>query len=187
MALDRQKLYNGLFNAYTLGMAGDSSSEDVAGFIAVAIANYASDAEIMLAPGPMIIPGTGVASTSQNAIVKVQTAALGIDDLKEEILKGFIDGDLVMSDMAAGIVEYAATSLILFKGSPAPHTAIGVALMSIPPFLTPSIVIGNVGGLMPAVADSQATAIHTAFLVTIFTGNGTGVDGGLGVVVGPLI
>ena len=186
MALDRQKLYDGLVAAYTPGLAG-ASNEDVAGFIAMAIANYASDAEIMLAPGPMLIPGTGVVSTSQNAIVKVQTAVLGIDALKEEVLEGFMAGDLLLSDMTAGIVEYAAASLISFKGSPEPHTALGVALMTIPPVLYPTVPIGLAGGTMLVVADAQATAIHAAFLTTIFTGSGTGVDGGLGAVVGPLI
>jgi len=186
MGLDRQKLYDGLVDAYNQG--AEVSSEEVAGLIASAIENYASDAEFMLAPGPMLIPTTPpVASTSQNAMVTVQTSDLGTVALKAAILGGFTAGDSLLAAMTAGIVAYVAASFTSFMGSPVAHTAIGVALMSIPPVLSPTIAIGLAGGEMEAVADAQATAIHAAFLATIFTGAGTGLDGGLGAVAGPLI
>ena len=69
MALDRQKLYDGLISAYEKGretkaVSGGEDGEvesvhdkgDVAGFIADAIVSYASDAEIMLLTGPFLIP-----------------------------------------------------------------------------------------------------------------------------------
>jgi len=187
MALDRQKLYAGLVDAYTQG--AEASSEEAAGLIASAIENYARDAEIMLFPGPMLIPGTPpVPSTSQNAMVTVQTADLGTVALKAAILGGFTAEDPALTAWAAGCQVYAAASFISFMGSPPlVHLATGVAVMAVPPVLVPSIAIGLAGGEMKAVADSQATAIHSAFLATIFTGAGVGIDGGLGAVTGPLI
>ena len=128
MALDRQKLYDGLISAYEKGretkaVPGGEDGEvesvhdkgDVAGFIADAIVSYASDAEIMLLTGPFLIPAApspipDPANMGQK--VKVQTAETGKAALKSSIEASFSAQDPVMGLITAGIMAYIPSSFV---------------------------------------------------------------------------
>jgi len=201
MGLDKDKLYDGLVDALKKGeetedVSGGEEGEkeakysegDVAGFLASAIVDYASDAEIMLNPGPMLIPAapSPLPSSSQAASCGVQTADVGKSALEAAISGGFAAGDAPLAMMSVGIVAYVAASFTLFTAD-AGHLATGATVMAAPPVLSAaSSAVQNSEGSLEDWCDQVATAIHTAFLTAIFTGAGVGADGGLGAVVSTL-
>ena len=201
MGLDKGKLYDGLVDALKKGeetedVSGGEEGEkeakyaegDIAGFIADAIVAYASDAEIMLMPGPMLIPAapSPLPSSSQNASCAVQTADVGKAALESAISAGFAAGDAPLAMMTVGVVAYVAASFTFFQAT-AGHLATGATVMAVPPVLgVASSAVQSSEGALEDWCDAVATAIHTSFLASIFTGAGVGVDGGLGAVVSPL-
>jgi hypothetical protein len=201
MGLDSGKLKDGLIDALKKGeetndVSGGEEGEkeakysegDVAGFMADAIVAYASDAEIMLMPGPMLIPAapSPLPSSSQNAKCAVQTADVGKAALESAISAGFAAGDAPLAMMGAGIVAYVAASFTLFQAT-AGHMATGAAIMPGPPLLSVASSATQASeGALEDWCDLVATAIHAQFLLTIFTGAGVGADGGLGAVVSTL-
>jgi hypothetical protein len=198
MALDKNKLEQGLIDALKKGeetrsVSGGEEGEveakytegDVAGFIADAIADYASDAEVMLA-GPIMIP-TVPSPTPSSAIgakVKNTMADVGKSALRSAIASGFAAGDAPLAMMTAGIVAYLATFTVF---SASGTTAIG-GTIPVPPLLSvAAITIQNSGGNIEDWCSLVATAIHISFSTSMFGGSVVAGDGGLGASVpGPL-
>ena len=198
MALDRNKLRDGLLSAYERGretrpVSGGEDGEvesvhsksDVAGFIADAIVSYASDAEILLLTGPFLIPAApspipDPANMGQK--VKVKTADTGKSALKSAVLSSFNAKDPAMSLITAGIMAYIPSSFTAFQ-SAIGNTATGVTSPTVPPVLAPCIALGLGGGSEAQIVDLMATIIHTSFKAAIFNGAGLTVAGGVGPVV----
>ena len=190
MALDKDKLEKGLIDALKKGeetqsVSGGEEGEvepkytegDVAGFIADAIVDYASDAEVTLA-GPIMIPGAPpVASSAIGAKVKNDMADLGKSALESAISAGFAAGDAPLAMMTTGIITYLATFTIFSGGG---HTAIG-GTIPIPPMLSmASMDVQNNEGSLEDWCSAVASAIHNSFSMSMFTGFVTAADGGLG-------
>jgi len=203
MALNRQKLYDGLLDALEKGketksVSGGEEGEveakhtegDVAGFIADAIVDYASDAEILMLTGPFMIPviPTPMADPVNIAQpVQVQTADVGKAPLKAAIEAGFAAGDPVMVGVTTGVMAYIPASLLVFQGSPG-GVATGVTVPTVPPILAPCMALGLAGAGEPEIVNLMATIIHASFKASIFNGLGLTLAGGAGPVVGqPLL
>ena len=195
MGLDRDKLYDGLLDAITKGMettdVNDTDVEskysegDVAGFMADAIVDYGSDAEVTLL-GPILIPGVPpVPSSAIGASVGVDTSDLGASALESAIAGNFSAGDDTLSIFMAGVIAYIASSFISFSGSG--HTAIG-ATIPIPPVFSGIVSTGvDSDGSPEDWAGSMADAIDLAFTTSMFTGAVVASDGGVGAALpGPL-
>ena len=198
MGLDRQKLYDGLLEAFekgkeTQGVSGGEDGEveakytegDVAGFIADAIVAYASDAEVMLLTGPFMIPAApspipDPANMGQK--VKVQTADVGKAALKSSIEASFSSGDPVMGLVTAGIMAYIPASFTAFQ-STSGNMAAGATAPTVPPVLAPCTALGLAGSEEPDIVDLMATLIHASFMASLFNGVATTVAGGVGPVV----
>ena len=199
MALDKGKLEDALIDALKKGeetedVSGGEEGEkepkysegDVAGFMADAIVDYASDAEVTLL-GPILIPAapSPLPSSAIGASVGVDTADLGAAALESAIAAGFAAGDAPLAMMTAGIVAYIAASFISFSGGG--HTAVG-ATVPIPPVLgAAASAVQNSEGSLEDWCAAIATAIHTAFSTSLFTGAVVASDGGVGAALpGPL-
>ncbi len=188
MALDKDKLEKGLIDALKKGeetqsVSGGEEGEvepkytegDVAGFIADAIADYASDAEVMLA-GPIIIPPTAP-SSAVGAKVKNDMADLGKSALESAISAGFAAGDAPLAMMTTGIITYLATFTMFSGGG---HTAIG-GTIPIPPMLSmASMDVQNNEGSLEDWCSAVASAIHNSFSMSMFAGAVVASDGGAG-------
>ena len=165
-----------------------SSVREAAQYFAFAIVAYASDAEVICAPGPILIPGAPpVPSSANGQLVGVQTHEVGKNALWDAIEASFVAEDASLGIAAAGIVAYVASSFTLFSGGGINVTGVAVmpppviqALATIPP-------LGLSGNSVEQQAKLYATVIHTAFLSTTFTGVCVAPDGGVGPVVGTLI
>ena len=196
MALDRQKLYDGLLSAFKKGRETSSVSNgvpgeveakynksDVAGFIADAIVDYASDAEILLLPGPFLIPSASPVPDPANLgrKVKVKTASAGKSALKASIRSSFETRDPVMSLITAGIMVYIPASFTVFSSTG--NTATGATAPTVPPVLAPCTAAGLAGASEEKVVDLMATIIHSSFKAAIFSGTGLTVVGGTGPVI----
>ena len=202
MALDRQKLYDGLISAYEKGretraVSGGEDGEvesvhdkgDVAGFIADAIVSYASDAEIMLLTGPFLIPAAPSPipdPANMGKKVKVQTAETGKAALKSSIEASFSAQDPVMGLITAGIMAYIPSSFTAFS-STIGNSAVGATAPTVPPVLAPVVALGLAGGEEADIVDLMATIIHASFKAAIFNGVGTTVAGGVGPVVAQML
>ncbi len=198
MALDKDKLEQGLIDALKKGeetqsVSGGEEGEveakytegDVAGFIADAIADYASDAEFTIT-GPVIIPTPPAFPTSSAVGSKVKNtmADVGKSALKSAIASGFAAGDAPLAMMTAGIVAYLATFTVFSAGG---NTVAG-ATIPIPPLLSAaSMTVQNSEGTLEDWCSSVATAIHTSFTTSMFAGTVLAKDGGAGAALpGPL-
>jgi len=202
MALDRQKLYDGLLSAYEKGretkaVSGGEEGEvesvhnesDVAGFITDAIVSYASDAEILLLTGPFLIPAApspipDPANMGQK--VKVSTAESGKAALKSAIQSSFSSKDPVMSLITAGIMAYIPASFTSFSSSIG-NSAVGATAPTVPPIFAPVTAAGLAGGEEADIVDIMATIIHASFKAAVFNGVGTTVAGGVGPVVAQML
>ena len=198
MALDRDKLRDGLLNAFEKGretktVSGGEEGEvepvhtssDVAGFIADAIVSYASDAEILLLTGPFLIPAApspipDPANIGQKVTVK--TADTGRSALKAAILSSFQTKDPVMGLVTAGIMAYIPSSFTVFQ-SLVGNTATGATVPTVPPVFVPCTALGLAGGSEADIVDLMATIIHASFKASIFNGAGITVAGGAGPVI----
>ncbi len=202
MGLDRQKLYDGLLEAFEKGketqdVSGGEDGEveskytegDVAGFIADAIVAYASDAEVMLLTGPFMIPAApspipDPANMGQK--VKVQTAEVGKTALKSSIEASFSSGDPVMGLVTAGIMTYIPSSFTAFQ-SISGNMAAGATAPTVPPIFVPVTALGMAGGEEADIVDLMSTIIHASFKAAVFNGVGTTVAGGIGPVVAQML
>ncbi len=187
MALDQLALQNGILDAFNSTQTQNKSSSDTASALAAAIVEYASAAEIMLLPGPMMIPSTPpVVSIAQGTTVKVDSniASTGQSALEAAFKASFDAGDPIMAIAATGIVAYTAASFTLF--SAAGHSATGVTVMATPPDLGTAMDAGKSGSVTDT-AIAMASAIHLSFTVSVFSGAGIGIDGGLGSVIGQML
>ena len=176
MALDKQKLVDGLKDAFTKARDPEAknSQPDIAGFIADAIITYASDAEIMIPiPSTLLMPPAAPDTASAGAKLKVKTAQVGKPVLQAAILTSMNTQDVAMTAITSGIVAYVAASFIAFANSINTITGAGVAVMAVPPLLVAPLAIGMAGGEEDDVINAMATVIHASFLVTLFTGVGT--------------
>ncbi len=194
--LDQNKLKDGLIDALKKGeetqavsggeegeMEAKYSDSDVAGFMADAIVDYASDAVIGPLAGIIIPPS--VPSSANGQMPAVKTADVGKEPLKAAILAGFKAMDAPLAMMTAGIVAYAASSFTLMQAGPA--NCPGVAVMAVPPVLSAvNLAVQNSEGALEDWCDMAAAAIHVSFKATIFTGACTASDGGLGPAIFPL-
>ncbi len=190
MALDKDKLEQGLIDALKKGeetqsVSGGEEGEvepkytegDIAGFIADAIVDYASDAEVMLA-GPILIPGAPpVPSSAIGSKVKTTMADVGKSALKSAISSGFAVGDAPLAMMTVGIVAYLATFTVF---SASGNTATG-GTIPIPPMLSAaSMNVQNNEGSLEDWCSAVASAIHTSFTTSMFGGAVVASDGGVG-------
>lgn len=196
MALDQQKLYAGLTEAFDKGIetipvsgsAGQTESKyskgEIAGFIADAIVDYASDAEILLLPGPLMIPAPTPVPDVANlgSVLKAQTFDIGKPLLKASIEASFTTKDPVMSLITTGVVSYIATSFTVFTGFPG-NTATGTTLPVITPVLAPCTALGMAGSEQDKIIDLMAFIIHTAFKSSVFNGSAVSVFGGIGPII----
>jgi len=135
----------------------------------------------MIPAAPSPIP-----SSANGQMPKVQTADIGTAALKAAILAGFQlpTGDSPLAMMTTGLVAYAAASFVMFQAGPA--NCPGAAGMPPPPLAPVCFKIQENDGTLEDWADSAATAIHTSFKATIFTGACTASDGGVGPAIFPL-
>ena len=197
MALDKQKLYDGLIKAFDKGIEtspvsngedGETESRytksDIAGFIADAIVDYASEAEILLLPGPLIIPAPTPVPDLANlgSILKIQTADIAKPALKASIEASLVSKDPVMGLITTGIMAYIPASFTLFK-SITGNIATGVTLPTIPPVLAPCTALGMVGSEEDKIVELMAIIIHATFKSSVFNGAGASVVGGFGPVI----
>lgn len=187
MALVKKTLEDDILDGFNAGLDG-ASRREAAQYLAFAILAYASEAEVICAPGPILIPGAPpVPSSATGRKVKVATADVGKMALWDSISANF-DAELAdMSIAAAGIVAYVASSFTVFSGGGI--TVTGAAVMP-PPLINLLSTVPQVGldtGDSQKVAEKMATVIDSAFKGTMFTGVCTAPDGGVGPVVGTLI
>ncbi|HBQ60433.1 MAG TPA: hypothetical protein DD671_12635 [Balneolaceae bacterium] len=187
MALSLSELESDLLDGFNAGLEG-ASVREAAQYFAFAIVAYASSAEVVIAPGPVLIPGAPpVPSSANGQKVSVQTHETGKNLLWDAIEANFVAQDKTMSIAAAGIVAYAAGAFTLFSGGG--NTVAGAAAMP-PPLiqaLEGAIPPGLAGGTTEEQAALFAKIIHAAFKSTVFSGVCTASDGGFGPVVGTLI
>ena len=206
MAYNTQKLVDGIKAAFEKGretqsVSGGEEGEvenkytegDVAGFIADAIVDFASDAEILLLPGPFLHPNPAPPPpvlpdvANMAALLKVQTAQAGHSILKAGFEASFAAGDPSMTPATAAIVSYAAT-LTFFQGSPLPNIATGVTAMAAPPIFAPVVAAGLAGADEDTCVQLMALIIDVSFRSCIFNGAGLTILAGAGpVLFQPLI
>jgi hypothetical protein len=187
MALSKSELESDILDGFQAGLEG-SSVREAAQFFAFAIVAYASSAEIICAPGPILIPAAPpVPSSATGQLVSVQTYEIGKNVLWDAIEASFKAEDRLMSIAAAGIVAYITSSFTIFSGNGI--TVAGAAIM--PPPLIQALSTVPPIGVNGASAEDQAaiiaSIIHAAFLGTTFIGVCTAPDGGVGPVVSTLI
>ena len=194
MALKKQKLVDGLKEAFTKAKEvkestkkvdgkdvkvseAKNSQSDIAGFITDAIVSYASDAEVTVS-APFTIPPPAGPSPDSSVVgkkLKVQTAQSGKTALKNAVANSMDAQDQSASTIASGIVAYAAASFTAFAAGTV--TAAGAAVMATPPALSSPLAFGrgtteSQGGSEDEVIDLIASIIHASFLGTTFTGAG---------------
>ena len=192
MALNQDKLVNGLKDAFTkakelkktkknvdgqeVEVSEPKHSQDaIAGFITDAIVDYASDAEIMIpVPSTLIVtaPPAPPDAASSGAKLKVKTSKVGAPALKSAILASLKTQDPAMAAITSGIIAYAA-SFIAFSNIADTIAGVGTTVMALPPLLAPAVAAGLAQGEEDDVIKLMASAIHSSFKGAIFTGAGT--------------
>ena len=192
MALDQDKLVNGLKDAFTkakelkktkknvdgqeVEVSEPKHSQDaIAGFITDAIVDYASDAEIMIpVPSTLIVtaPPAPPDAASSGAKLKVKTSQVGAPALKSVILASLKTQDPAMTAITSGIIAYAA-SFTAFSNIANTIAGVGTTVMALPPLLAPAVAAGLAQGEEDDVIKLMASAIHSSFKVAAFTGAGT--------------
>jgi len=187
MSLNKRELESDILDGFNAGLDG-ASRREAAQYLAFAIVAYASSAEVICAPGPILIPGSPpLPSSATGRKVKVSTAEVGKTALWDSISSSFDLGLSTMSVASTGIVAYVASSFTVFSGGG--MTVSGAAVMP-PPlinFLSTIPPIGLNGASTEDIAAHMATVIDSAFKGTTFTGVCTAPDGGVGPVVGTLL
>ena len=177
MGLDKNKLKQGLIDNYNSGAQdGERTQQDSSKEMARVIVDYASDAELIIVGSPPLIPVPPPAVPTPDGSVmgkkvKVATAKSG-----EKVLQSGIDGSFTAQDptlmlMATAIQSYVPMSFTAFGNKSKTINVTGAAVMAVPPLLSPASAKGMAGGSVEDVSDVMATAIHTAFIATLFTGS----------------
>lgn len=187
MGLELSGLESDILDGFNAGLEG-ASVREAAQYFAFAIVAYASSAEVICAPGPILIPGAPpVPSSANGQLVTVQTYETGKSLLWDAIEANFDAEDASMAIAAAGIVAYVASSFTVFSSGGI--TVTGAAVMPPPVIQSLSVAppLGLAGNSVEQQAKLFANLIHTAFLTTTFTGVCVAPDGGVGPVVGTLI
>ena len=196
MGLDKNKLKQGLIDNYNSGAQdGERTQQDSSKEMARVIVDYASDAELIIVGSPPLIPVPPPAVPTPDASVmgkkvKVATAKSG-----EKVLQSGIDGSFTAQDptlmlMATAIQSYVPMSFTAFGNKSKTVNVTGAAVMAVPPLLSPASAKGMAGGSVEDVSDVMATAIHTAFIATLFTGSVVHISSGAvipGIISGTLI
>ena len=196
MGLDKNKLKQGLIDNYNSGAQdGERTQQDSSKEMARVIVDYASDAELIIVGSPPLIPVPPPAVPTPDGSVmgkkvKVATAKSG-----EKVLQSGIDGSFTAQDptlmlMATAIQSYVPMSFTAFGNKSKTINVTGAAVMAVPPLLSPASAKGMAGGSVEDVSDVMATAIHTAFIATLFTGSVVHLSSGAvlpGVISGTLI
>ena len=190
MALNRDSLKSDIIDAFETSRDQNLPKADAARMLAFAVLAYASEAEAIMA-GPILIPAapSPIPSSAIGQKVKLTTASAGIAALEAAILASYNSGDKWAS-VTPAFVAYAATFTVFSANG---NTLSGICAMAAPPVFAPAVAIGlgsgsGDGGSIEEVADSLATAIHTAFLGTLAAGAVVAADGGVGAIVpGPLM
>ena len=195
MALDKQKLFDGLKEAFSKGREVEEKTKkdsegndnkvseakngqpDIAGFIADAIATYASDAEVLIV-APFVTPVPAPDPSVVGAKLKVQTSQIGKEALKSVILTSMNIQDTAMLAITSGIIAYTAASFTVFANSAGTITAAGASVMAVPPALISSLAVGLAGGSEDDVTNLMSTIIHASFMSAVFTGAGTNAAAG---------
>ena len=192
MALNQDKLVNGLKDAFTkakelkktkknvdgqeVEVSEPKHSQDaIAGFITDAIVDYASDAEIMIpVPSTLIVtaPPAPPDAASSGAKLKVKTSQVGAPALKSAILASLKTQDPAMAAITSGIIAYAA-SFTAFSNIANTIAGVGTTVMALPPLLAPAVAAGLAQGEEDDVIKLMASAIHSSFKVATFAGAGT--------------
>lgn len=186
MALDKNSLERNILDGLKAGLDG-ASTREAAQHLAYAIVSYASDAEILCLPGPILIPGAPpVPSSALGRTVKTSTSELGKSVLWDTVDLNFINQDASMSTTAAGIVAYVASSFTVFSGGGITVTGASVMPPPLANILSTVPALGLSGASIEDIAAQMATIIDAAFRGTIFTGACVAPDGGIGPVSGPL-
>lgn len=182
--LNVSQLESGIKLAFAAGEDG-AESDEVAVELADAIVSYGSGAEILMLPGPILIPAapSPLPSSGNGAKLTVKTAESGRSALETGIKGQFSAGDPTMNLLAMAIFAYANSSFTVFS-STIGHTATGATLMAVPPILAPVVAAGTAGQDRDACIALMANIIHTSFSTSIFNGAGVASDGGLGAVAG---
>jgi hypothetical protein len=180
--LDVSQLGQDIKAAFTSGV-DEASSDSIAVKLADAIVSYASGAEILMLPGPIMIPlpKPPVVSAGLGASLTLSTADVGRSALESGIKSQFAAEDPALSTMATAIQAYVAT-FTAFQAT-AGHSAVGATLMPVAPVLAGVVAAGVVGADLITSATSMANIIHASFLSSTFTGLGAAVDTGVGPVV----
>ena len=181
--LDMNQLEFGIKLAFGVGEDGGDSDEGAVE-LADAIVKYGSKADILLLPGPILIPGAPpVPSSANGAKATVQSAESGRAALESGLKAQFNAGDPTMMLMSMAIMTYVNTSFFAFKAT-AGHMATGMTAMASPPDFTPVKNAGLAGEDSNFCAKMMAGIIHFAFQTSIFNGAAVAADGGLGAVTG---
>ena len=180
--LDASQLEQDIKKAFAAGVDG-ADSDSIAAKLADAIVSYASGAEILMLPGPIMIPlpTPPVASAGQGASLTLSTADAGRSALESGIKSQFAAKDPTLNIMAIAIQAYVLT-FTAFQAA-AGHSALGATVMPVTPLLAAVTAAGIAGQDSDACAKLMADIIHASFLLTIFTGTGLAVDTGAGPVV----
>jgi hypothetical protein len=177
MALNSSMLAVDIGAVFAIGTAG-ADVATVAKGLTSAIVSYSSSAQILMLPGPIVIPTGGAPSTGQGALLTVTTAEIGRLDLKVGILSQLTVKDPTFGIMSLAIQKYVSTFTV-FQAA-AGHTATGVTVMAKKPALLGVITAGVAGADLITSATLMATLIHAAYLTSVFNGAGLASDTGVG-------
>jgi hypothetical protein len=177
MALNSSTLAVDIGAVFAIGTAG-ADVATVAKGLTSAIVSYSSSAQILMLPGPIVIPAGGVPSIGQGALLTVLTAEVGRSALEAEILSQLLAKDPTLGIMSKAIQKYVST-FTAFQAI-AGHTATGVTVMAVQPALIGVITAGVAGADLITSATQMATLIHAAYLTSVFNGVGLASDTGVG-------
>ena len=194
MALDVIKLKDGLREAFSKGRETSKNHKgenelkygkmDIAEEIAKTIVTYASDAEILILPGPLMIPGSPPVADLVNIGKKltVSSSTIGEAALKLSIYNSINTLDSTMSKFSLGITSYIATSFINF-GDNIGNTAIGSTILPIPINFIPVKSLGLGGGSEEEIIELMSAIIDSGFKTSLFSGTCTTISAGIGPVI----
>ncbi|MBC8428534.1 hypothetical protein H8D04_01485 [bacterium] len=151
MALNKNKLKQGLIDNFKNIRDNGLSKNDSATGFAKAIVDYSGDA---------VLP----AAANSN----ITTHLIGQPALQSGILTSFTANDATMGLIATTIVGYVASSFTTFATGT--NSGIGLSVMVVPPIFAPVISNGLNGGSIDDVCGIMADVIHTSYSSILFTG-----------------
>ena len=186
--LSKQKLTDEIHDAFKKGLEKEKIStsdeeektfksvyteSNMAGFLADAIAKYASDAETILQPGPFLYPAPPPVLTSVDPTPPTVPAKVSDTDSTKGILTNAFNASFQAQDPSMALVSLALVSycltLVNFKSSIGCE-ALGVTTMFVPPVFLPNIAAGLAGGSLLNQSQVMASTIHASFMSCKFSG-----------------